>query len=183
MSDDEPIPRRDAGGEARPAPAPATAPGGAAETEPEPPRSSTLDIEWILSMLPHRYPMLLVDRVLENERRQRLVAIKNVTINEPFFAGHFPGKPVMPGVLVVEAMAQAGALLLLQEVEERQSKLLYFTGISEARFRRPVVPGDQLRLEVAVVRLRSGYSRLACKALVDGHLAAEAVLSSTMVDR
>ena len=140
-------------------------------------------IEWILSMLPHRYPLLLVDRVLENQPRQRLVAIKNVTINEPFFVGHFPGKPVMPGVLVIEAMAQAGALLLLQEVEERQTKLLYFTGISNARFRRPVVPGDQLRLELDVLRIRSGHCRLSGKALVDGHLAAEAVLSSTMVDR
>jgi beta-hydroxyacyl-ACP dehydratase FabZ len=170
VSDDEPIPEVDAGAAA---PEPAAGPA----------RSSPQGIEWILSMLPHRYPMLLVDRVLEMEPRKRLVAIKNVTINEPFFAGHFPGKPVMPGVLVVEAMAQAGALLLLQEVEERQGKLLYFTGISDAKFRRPVVPGDQLRFEIDVVRIRSGHSRLSCRALVDGHLAAEAVLSSTMVDR
>jgi 3-hydroxyacyl-[acyl-carrier-protein] dehydratase len=140
-------------------------------------------IEWILSLLPHRYPMLLVDRVIEFQPRQRLVAIKNVTMNEPFFAGHFPGKPVMPGVLVIEAMAQAGALLLLQEVEERETKLLYFTGISNARFRRPVVPGDQLRLVLDVLRIRSGHCRLSGQALVDGHLAAEAVMSSTMVDR
>ena len=139
-------------------------------------------IEWILSMLPHRYPLLLVDRVIENVPHKRLVAIKNVTINEPFFVGHFPGKPVMPGVLVIEAMAQAGALMLLQEVEERQGKLLYLTGISDAKFRRPVVPGDQLRFEIDVVRIRSGHSKLSCKALVDGHLAAEAVLSSTRVD-
>jgi beta-hydroxyacyl-ACP dehydratase FabZ len=170
VSDDGPIPKLDAG---------AAAPEPAAD----PARFSPQGIEWILSMLPHRYPMLLVDRVLENEPRKRLVAIKNVTINEPFFVGHFPGKPVMPGVLVVEAMAQAGALLLLQEVEERQGKLLYFTGISEAKFRRPVVPGDQLRFEIDVVRIRSGHSRLSCRALVDGQLAAEAVLSSTMVDR
>jgi beta-hydroxyacyl-ACP dehydratase FabZ len=140
-------------------------------------------IEWILSLLPHRYPMLLVDRVLEFQPRRRLVAIKNVTMNEPFFAGHFPGKPVMPGVLVIEAMAQAGALLLLQEVEERETKLLYFTGIANARFRRPVVPGDQLRLVLDVLRIRSGHCRLSGQALVDGHLAAEAVMSSTMVDR
>jgi beta-hydroxyacyl-ACP dehydratase FabZ len=140
-------------------------------------------IEWIMSMLPHRYPMLLVDRVLEYEPRQRLVAIKNVTINEPFFAGHFPGKPVMPGVLVVEGMAQAGALMLLQEVRERGSKMLYLTGISDAKFRRPVGPGDQLRFEINVVRIRSEHCRLSCKALVDGQLAAEAVLSSTMVNR
>ncbi len=140
-------------------------------------------IEWILSLLPHRYPMLLVDRVLEFQPRRRLVAIKNVTMNEPFFAGHFPGKPVMPGVLVIEAMAQAGALLLFQEVEERETKLLYFTGITNARFRRPVVPGDQLRLVLDVLRIRSGHCRLSGQALVDGHLAAEAVMSSTMVDR
>jgi 3-hydroxyacyl-[acyl-carrier-protein] dehydratase len=142
-----------------------------------------LDIEWIMHMLPHRYPMLLVDRVLENVPRQRLVAIKNVTINEPFFAGHFPGRPVMPGVLVVEAMAQAGGLLLLQEVPDRTGKLLYFSGITEAKFRRPVVPGDQLRFEVDVLRFRTLHARLACKALVDGQLAAQAVLSSVMVDR
>src|SRR6266851_2482542 len=130
-----------------------------------------MDIREILEHLPHRYPMLLVDRVLEYEPRKRLVAIKNVTINEPFFAGHFPGKPVMPGVLLVEAMAQAGALMLLQQVEERGGKLLYLTGISDAKFRRPVVPGDQVRFEIEVVRIRSGHSRLACKALVDGQLA------------
>ncbi len=146
-----------------------------------PPGFTPLGIDWILSMLPHRYPMLLVDRVVEYEARKRLVAIKNVTINEPFFVGHFPGKPVMPGVLVIEGMAQAGALMLLQEVEERQGKLLYLTGISDAKFRRPVVPGDQLRYEVDVLRIRSGHSRLSCKALVDGQLAAEAVLSSTRV--
>ncbi|HEV3456652.1 MAG TPA: 3-hydroxyacyl-ACP dehydratase FabZ [Thermoanaerobaculia bacterium] len=145
------------------------------------PAFTPLGIDWILSMLPHRYPMLLVDRVIEYEPRKRLVAIKNVTINEPFFAGHFPGKPVMPGVLVIEAMAQAGALMLLQEVEDRKGKLLYLTGISDAKFRRPVVPGDQLRFEIDVLRIRSGHSRLLCKALVDGQLAAEAVLSSTRV--
>jgi len=148
----------------------------------EPPRFTPQGIDWILSMLPHRYPMLLVDRVLEYEPGKRLVAIKNVTINEPFFAGHFPGKPVMPGVLLIEAMAQAGALMLLQQVEERGGKLLFLTGISDAKFRRPVVPGDQVRFEIEVVRIRTGHSRLACKALVDGQLAAEAVLSSTRVD-
>ena len=142
-----------------------------------------LDVEWVMSMLPHRYPMLLVDRVLEIVPRRRLVAIKNVTINEPFFAGHFPGRPVMPGVLVVEAMAQAGGLLLLREVPDRTGKLLYFTGIQDAKFRRPVVPGDQLRFEIDVVRQRTVHARLSCRALVDGQLAAEAVLSSVMVDR
>jgi 3-hydroxyacyl-[acyl-carrier-protein] dehydratase len=152
--------------------------GGGGKAEP-----ARWDIEWIMALLPHRYPMLLVDRVLENVPRQRIVAIKNVTINEPFFAGHFPGRPVMPGVLVIEAMAQAGGLLLLQEVPDRASKLLYFTGIYEARFRRPVVPGDQLRFEVDVVRYRAVHAKLAAKALVDGQVAAEAVLSSVMVER
>ena len=175
--DDEPNPKQQPGGQEG---APAGAP--AAESAAEPPRFTPQGIEWIQSMLPHRYPMLLVDRVLEYEPGKRLVAIKNVTINEPFFAGHFPGKPVMPGVLLIEAMAQAGALMLLQLVEERGGKLLYLTGISDAKFRRPVVPGDQVRFEIDVVRIRSGHSRLACKALVDGHLAAEAVLSSTRVD-
>ena len=140
-------------------------------------------IEWILGMLPHRYPMLLVDRVLEIVPRQRIVAQKNVTINEPFFCGHFPGRPVMPGVLVIEAMAQAGGLLLLQEVAVRDGKLIYLTGINDVKFRRPVVPGDQLRFEIEVLRIRTVHARLRCRALVDGQLAAEAVLSSVMVDR
>jgi 3-hydroxyacyl-[acyl-carrier-protein] dehydratase len=141
------------------------------------------DIEWILSVLPHRYPILLVDRVLEMEPRKRIVAIKNVTINEPIFLGHFPGRPVLPGVLMIEGMAQAGGLLLLSDIPDRQNKLLYFASIEEAKFRRPVVPGDQLRYEIEVLRLRSTYCRLAGRALVDGQVAAEAVLSSAMVDR
>jgi len=141
------------------------------------------DIEWILSVLPHRYPLLLVDRVLELEPGRRIVAIKNVTINEPFFAGHFPGRPVVPGVLLVEGMAQAGGLLLFADVADRSSKLLFFASIEEAKFRRPVVPGDQIRYEVEVLRLRSTYCKLAGKALVDGQIAAEAICSSAMVDR
>src|ERR1700745_1868636 len=109
-----------------------------------------LDIHEILKILPHRYPFLLIDRVLDIKRKERIVAIKNVTINEPFFAGHFPNQPIMPGVLIVEAIAQAGGALLLTEVEDRRDKLSVFTGIEKARFRRPVVPGDQLRLEVEV---------------------------------
>jgi beta-hydroxyacyl-ACP dehydratase FabZ len=115
------------------------------------------DIEWILSVLPHRYPFLLVDRVLEAEPGKRIVAIKNVTINEPYFNGHFPGRPVVPGVLLIEGMAQAGGLLLLGDVADRASKLLLFAGIEGAKFRRPVVPGDQIRYEVEVLRLRSSY--------------------------
>jgi 3-hydroxyacyl-[acyl-carrier-protein] dehydratase len=141
------------------------------------------NIEWILSVLPHRYPILLVDRVLEMEPRKRIVAVKNVTINEPVFLGHFPGRPVMPGVFLIEGMAQAGGLLLLHDMPDRQNKLLLFASIEEAKFRRPVIPGDQIRYEIEVLRLRSTYCRLAGKALVDGQLAAEAVLSSAMVSR
>jgi beta-hydroxyacyl-ACP dehydratase FabZ len=146
-------------------------------------QATNWDIEWILSVLPHRYPILLVDRVLEMEPGKRIVAVKNVTINEPVFLGHFPGRPVMPGVLLVEGMAQAGGLLLLHDVPDRQSKLLLFASIEEAKFRRPVIPGDQVRYEIEVLRLRSTYCKLAGKALVDGQLSAEAVLSSAMVNR
>ncbi|HYN23062.1 MAG TPA: 3-hydroxyacyl-ACP dehydratase FabZ [Thermoanaerobaculia bacterium] len=148
-------------------------------TDPTP----KMDIEWILSVLPHRYPILLVDRVLEIEPKKRIVAIKNVTINEPYFMGHFPGRPVVPGVLLVEGLAQAGGLLLLQDIPDREKKLIYFMGIEEAKFRRPVVPGDQVRYELEVLRLRSSYAKLAGKVLVDGQLCAEAVISSAMVDR
>ena len=141
------------------------------------------DIEWIMSVLPHRYPILLVDRVLEIEPKKRIVAIKNVTINEPIFAGHFPGRPVFPGVLLIEGMAQAGGLLLLQDIPDRSKKLIYFAGIDEAKFRRPVVPGDQIRYELEVLRLRSTFSKLAGRVTVDGQLCAEAVISSAMVDR
>ncbi|HEV8629777.1 MAG TPA: 3-hydroxyacyl-ACP dehydratase FabZ [Thermoanaerobaculia bacterium] len=141
------------------------------------------DIRWIQEVLPHRYPFLLVDRVLELEPGKRIVAIKNVTINEEFFLGHFPGHPVVPGVLLLEALAQAGGVLLLHDMPDRHQKLLYFTGIERARFRRPVVPGDQVRLEIDILNLRSAACKLQARALVDGKLAAEAVLMSAMVDR
>lgn len=154
------------------------------ESNEEPkPVSNPWDIEWIMSVLPHRYPFLLVDRVLEMEPKKRIVAIKNVTINEPFFPGHFPGRPVFPGVLQIEGLAQAGGLLLLHDMPNRENKLIYFSGIEQAKFRRPVVPGDQVRYELEVVRLRSMFCKLSGRVLVDGQLAAEAVISSAMVDR
>jgi len=137
----------------------------------------------ILDSLPHRYPFLLVDRVLELEAGKRIVAIKNVTFNEPFFPGHFPGAPVMPGVLIIEAMAQAGAVLLLHDMDDRASKLVYFTGIDKARFRRPVIPGDQLTLTLEVLKLRSKTCKMTGRAEVDGRLAASAEILSALVER
>jgi 3-hydroxyacyl-[acyl-carrier-protein] dehydratase len=146
-------------------------------------KSGPLDITQIQAILPHRFPFLLIDRVLEIQRRKKLVALKNVTANEPFFAGHFPGFPIMPGVLVVESMAQAGGALLLMEIEDRNEKLMVFTGIERARFRRPVVPGDQLRIEVEVLAFRRNAGRMAGKAFVDGKLVCEATISCVLVDR
>lgn len=143
----------------------------------------TLNIQEILDLLPHRYPFLLIDRVIEFERAKRLVAIKNVTINEPFFQGHFPGYPIMPGVLVVEAMAQAGGIILMHELPDRHEKLVVFTGIERAKFRRPVTPGDQLRIEIDVLSFRPRAGRIEGKAFVDGKLACEATLTCQVVPR
>lgn len=145
--------------------------------------SASLDVRAIMNSIPHRYPFLLVDRVVEMEPGRRIVAIKNVTINEPFFPGHFPGAPVMPGVLIIEALAQAGAVLLLHDMPDREKRLVFFTGIDEARFRRTVVPGDQLRLTMEVLKLRSRTCKMRGKAEVEGQLAAEAEILSAMVDR
>ncbi len=139
-------------------------------------------IEDILKLLPHRYPFLLVDRVLEVEER-RIKAIKNVTFNEPFFQGHFPGVPVMPGVLIVESIAQAGGCLLLAGVPDRANKLAFFAGIDNCRFRRPVVPGDRLVLEVEVLQLRRTFAKLHGRATVDGQVACETDLMSTIVNK
>jgi beta-hydroxyacyl-ACP dehydratase FabZ len=142
-----------------------------------------IDINAIINCIPHRYPFLLVDRILEMEPEKKIVAIKNVTMNEPFFQGHFPGAPVMPGVLIVEAMAQAGAVLLLHDMEERDSRLILFTGIDKARFRKPVIPGDQLRFTLDVLKRRTRAFKLKAIAEVDGKLAAEAEIMSALVDR
>lgn len=142
-----------------------------------------MDITRILQCLPHRYPFLLVDRILETEGEQRVVGIKNVTINEPFFQGHFPGHPIMPGVLIVEAMAQTGGVLLLSALERPEEKVVYFMSLDGVRFRRPVVPGDQLRMEVEVLQNRGRTVRLQGKAFVDGALAAEADMMARIVDR
>lgn len=143
----------------------------------------TFAIQEILDFLPHRYPFLLIDRVVEFEPTKRLVAIKNVTINEPFFQGHFPGHPIMPGVLVVEAMAQAGAIIMLAEITDRDKKLIVFTGIERAKFRQSVTPGDQLRIEVDVLSFRSRAGRIEGKAFVEDKLACEATLTCMVVPR
>jgi 3-hydroxyacyl-[acyl-carrier-protein] dehydratase len=141
-----------------------------------------MDIQRILRLLPHRYPILLVDRVLELEKRVRIKALKNVTINEPYFMGHFPARPVMPGVLMLEALAQAAALLSFSSIDEEpdENTVVYFAGIDNARFKRPVGPGDQLILEAVIDRAKSGIYRYKTKATVDGHLVVEADLMCTM---
>lgn len=147
------------------------------------PLKQTMDITEIMSILPHRYPFLLIDRILEMERKTRIVAIKNVTINEPHFTGHFPDFPIMPGVLIIEAIAQAGGALLLTEIPDRDTKLMVFAGIDSAKFRKPVVPGDQLRIEVTVLNWRSTAVRLHGVATVDGKVACEATIMCALTSR
>ena len=141
-----------------------------------------LDIQAIEKILPHRYPFLLIDRILELED-MRVVALKNVTMNEPFFQGHFPGFPVMPGVLIIEAMAQAAAVLVLNRVEDRENKIVFFASINEAKFRRPVVPGDQLQVEVTFLKLKPSVAKVQGRATVEGQLVAEAEIIATLSDR
>jgi len=142
----------------------------------------TLDIEEIRGILPHRYPMLLVDRILELEP-DRIVGIKNVTANEPFFAGHFPDFPVMPGVLIVEAMAQVAGVLVLKEIPDRANKLVFLAGIDNAKFRKPVVPGDQLRIEMKVVKKKASIAKMQGTATVNGAVVAEVEVLCKLADR
>ena len=141
-----------------------------------------MDIHQILKRLPHRYPFLLVDRVLELDKNQRILGLKNVTMNEPFFMGHFPHRPVMPGVLILEAMAQVAALLSFASADQDpgDDTVVYFAGIDGARFKRPVEPGDQLMIEAQILRAKAGIFKYTAKAMVDGELAAEAELMCTM---
>ncbi|MCW5956178.1 MAG: 3-hydroxyacyl-ACP dehydratase FabZ [Pyrinomonadaceae bacterium] len=137
----------------------------------------------IQKILPHRYPFLLVDKIVELEPKVRIVGIKQVTVNEQFFQGHFPGAPVMPGVLQIEALAQVGAILALREFDDRDAKIPYFSGIESARFRKPVVPGDTLELEVVALRIGSKIQRMKGIARVDGQITAEAEIMSVIADR
>ena len=146
-------------------------------------REPVLDVARIMAFLPHRYPMLLVDRIVHIEEMRRIVGIKNVTINEPFFQGHFPGHPVMPGVLIVEAMAQVGGLLLMEKVPNADQKVVYFMTMDNVKFRRPVTPGDTLVFDLEVLQFRRGVCKMRGRGLVEGKLAAEAELMASIVDR
>jgi beta-hydroxyacyl-ACP dehydratase FabZ len=141
-----------------------------------------LNVEEIMGILPHRFPFLLVDRIVELEEKKRIVGIKNVTYNESFFQGHFPDKPIMPGVLIIEAMAQVGGVMLLKSLPEMKRKVVFFMGIDKAKFRRPVYPGDQIRIEVEVLRLRERTCKVQGKAFVEDELVAEAEIMSALGD-
>jgi beta-hydroxyacyl-ACP dehydratase FabZ len=143
---------------------------------------SILDIHAIRALLPHRYPMLLVDRIVELEK-ERIVGIKNVTANEPFFQGHFPEFPVMPGVLIIEAMAQTAGVLVLGQIPDRENKLVFLVSVERAKFRKPVVPGDQLRMEAIITKNKISVAKITAKATVDGVLVAEADLMCSLVDK
>ncbi len=144
-----------------------------------------LGIQEVMDLLPHRYPFLLIDRILELEPSKRIVGLKNVTINEPFFQGHFPGHPIMPGVLLLEAMAQAGGVLALKSIpaEDVKKKVLYFMSIDKAKFRKPVLPGDQVRFELDVIRERGPIKSFKAVAVVDGGIVAEAEMMAMIVDK
>jgi UDP-3-O-[3-hydroxymyristoyl] N-acetylglucosamine deacetylase/3-hydroxyacyl-[acyl-carrier-protein] dehydratase len=142
-----------------------------------------IEVDEIMRVLPHRYPFLLVDRILEIEPGKRVVGVKNVTINEPFFQGHFPGHPIMPGVLIIEAMAQVGGMLLLGAVPDPQSKIVYFTSLNNVKWRRPVKPGDQLRFELDMLQVRGLMCKMRGVAKVDGEIVAEAEMGAMVRDR
>jgi beta-hydroxyacyl-ACP dehydratase FabZ len=144
---------------------------------------SMMGITEIMDFLPHRYPFLLVDRIVEMEAQKRIVGIKNVSINEPFFQGHFPDHPIMPGVLIIEAMAQTAGVLSLKMVDDPASKVIYFMSIDKAKFRYPVYPGDQLRLELEVIKIRVPIMKFSGNAFVEEKKVAEAHLTATIVDR
>jgi len=146
-------------------------------------KPTIFDVQEVLKYLPHRYPFLLVDRIIEFEANQRIVGLKNVTINEPFFPGHFPGVPIMPGVLILESMAQVGGFLVFKAAEDREKKLVFFAGVENARFRRPVRPGDQLHIEMTVLKIKSRIGKLHGRASVDGQVAAEAEIMFSMVSK
>lgn len=145
-------------------------------------KKPVLNIQQILGMLPHRYPFLLVDRVLEYEEGKSLVAIKNVTYNEAFFQGHFPSLKVMPGVLLIEAVAQAGGLLLYMSIPDPEKKLVFLSKIDNAKFRKPVVPGDQVRLEVEILKMKTSFCHMRGKALVDGNVVVEGDVMASLMD-
>ncbi len=142
-----------------------------------------LGIDEIMKVLPHRYPFLLVDRILELEDKKRIVGLKNVTMNEPFFQGHFPGHPIMPGVLIIEAMAQVGGILLMGQIEGYETKVVYFMSLDNVKFRRPVKPGDQLRLELDVLQIRGMVSKMHGVARVDGEIVCEADMAAMVRDK
>ncbi len=147
--------------------------------------NNMLTINEVMEFLPHRYPFLMIDRILEFEANKRIVGLKNVTINEPFFQGHFPGHPIMPGVLLLEAMAQAGGVLALKSIpaEEVKQKVLYFMSIDKAKFRKPVLPGDQVRFELDVIKQRGPIKSFKAVAVVDGGIVAEAEMMAMIVDK
>ncbi len=142
-----------------------------------------LDIQGIMALLPHRYPLLLVDRILHYEKLKKIIGLKNVTINEQFFQGHFPDRPVMPGVLIIEAMAQTGGVLIMQEFENIEDYVIFFMTIDKVKFRRPVVPGDQIRMEIDVMMFRRKIAKLKAQAFVDGSLVASAEFTSMLVKK
>ncbi|WP_447980690.1 3-hydroxyacyl-ACP dehydratase FabZ [Candidatus Nitrospira bockiana] len=141
-----------------------------------------MDINDIRATLPHRYPFLLVDRIQELEVGRRIIGLKNVTINEPFFQGHFPGRPIMPGVLIIEAMAQVGGVLAFKSAPPKGNPVVYLTGVDKAKFRKPVVPGDQLRFEIEVLKQRPPFWKMQAKAYVEDHLVCEAEMTAMVTE-